>query len=691
MLTGRPRTLAPASWAPEIVVFTMLGVLVVAPWTRGGWLLLLDWTAGPRMTLANVAFGLDGAQADAMPLRAVLALTRRLVGAQAASWLPILAVFPVAAVGVGRLVGGSAWRRLPAALLFTVNPFVLHRLEAGHVPFLIGCALLPWAVASFLRARHDERWFRVRSAAWLALLTTVSPHLFWIGALALVSTVAWRPAKRDVLRVGLTLVAAGAVSTYGVLLYLAGVHVTQVGPRDLQAFATGGGSPFGRLAAVATLQGFWRAGVPRMDVTVVLVASFAGAVIVAGARAAWHSNHREAATTLAVAGVAGLVLAGGAGGVLGPLYELAVSHVPFFPVMREAQKWAVLPALAFAAGFGFGAEALAVRARRLPSPAVAALTAVAAAPLVLAPSMVWGLGGRVAVTDYPVSWAEAEAVMGSGPEAVLFLPWHQYQPLSFTSGRSVRTPAAAYFSRPVITADAVELAAMRTSTTSRRSAYLDRLMARAGTVRHLGRQLAPLGVSYVVVAGAQPAWLSKQVDLELLLQRDDLAVFRSTVTGTGRVSGAVSVASIDDAIDLVEAGGADDTALVLDPTSPPGAVVARSEPGASGGLATPTPARFDLASGARGVAVVPTVAHGGWQLHGRSGWPTAQGVLAFPVPAESVTVTYRPWRWVGLGYALSGAVLVALVVLGLVEHQRSLLSAFRNHRTEHPSSRLLRA
>ncbi len=678
-----------ATWA----LFGAVGFAVVAPWVGHGWLLLLDWSAGPRATLTGSAYGLDPSQVDAMPARLAIVGLRHLVGPQIAAWLAIWAVFPIGGVGAGHLVGGGRVRRVAAGLLFVVNPLVLDRVRVGHVFVLLGYAALPWATRSFLAARASGRPFRVRSAGWLALLVAVSPHLAWIGTLVLLATLACpRPSWRDARRVALTILAAAAVYAYGLALFLAGVHTQGARRSDLAAFAPEGSGLVGRTASLVALGGFWRGGRSPADLigpVWVLVAAAVLAVVAVGFRAAWRRPaDRPLAATVGLAGVVGLLLAGGASGPIGPLYRLAFDHLPLFGVMRESQKFLLPTALAYAVGFGFGVEALVAGVRsRLRSPARGgserrwpvplATGALVLLPVALLPNLFWGVGGEISTSRYPSSWSAAERLMGEGDGAVLFLPWHQYQPFAFTDGRTVATPAAAYFTRPVISGDDPELAAAEPADQAdrpARSRYVESLLARRGRIRHLGRLLAPLGVLYVVaVPGTgEDAWLARQVDLRARLVADDLVVYENQTRGTGRVGARVVVPDVDAAIALAETGRLGDAALVVRPGAPapdPAALDRAAPADGPGGLHRRNAVTYDLAAGERSWVVVPQPTAAGWRLDGGRGEATVSGVLAFRAAPGPAVIGYRPWRFVLAGYLVSALALVLLLVVGLLEHR----------------------
>lgn len=673
------------------LLFTAVGVAVVAPWTSHGWLLLLDWSSGPRATLTSSAYGIDPSQVDAMPARLAIVGLRHLVGPRAAAWVAIAAVFPIGGAGAARLVGGRPARALSAGLLFVANPFVLDRVRVGHVLFLLGIALLPWALASFLAIRTSGR-FRVRAAAWFALLVSVSPHLAWVAGVALLATLVWpRASWRDVGRVVATVAAAATVYAYGLALELAGVQTQHVGRADLVAFRTAGGSVLGRTANLVVLGGFWRAGRSPADALGPLwwvVAAAVALVIAVGARAGWRNpGHRSLLVTTWVAGGAGLLLAGGDAGLAGPLHRALFDHVALFAVMREPQKFLALTVLAYAVSFGFGADALAdalaARPRLVRRVATACLLAL---PVLLVPNLWWGLGGEVHTSRYPAGWAAAEQAMGSGTEAVLFLPWHQYQPFAFTDGRTVATPAAAYFSRPVISGDDPELGGAGRSL-SPRSHYVAQLLARRGRIHHLGRLVAPLGVRFVaaVPGHGDDRWLARQQDLLPEVTTDDLVVYRVIPSGTGRVDGAIVARDVDRAVELAETGTLGDAALLVGPAAP-GRGGSSDDPfrtstststssttgTGTGGLVARNAVTYDLASGPAGWVVVPQPANAGWRIDQKRGLPTVSGVLAFPVGSEQAVVGYRPWRIVLGGYAVSALALLGLLGLGLHEHRKEL-------------------
>ena len=648
-----------------------LGLLVVAPWIGSGYLLLLDWVSGPEQALTPGVYGLSGSALDAMPFRLGTQALREVVGPAATAWLLILAFFPLAAAGAAAAAGGGRWRAWPAALVMVCNPFVIDRIRAGHVAVLLGMAVLPWLFAAALHARRLRKPFAVRPALWYALAISISPHMAWIGGVLLLAVALLpRPTRVDLIRTVQVVVTAALVYGYALVLYATGTRTLRVTQADLDAYATDAG-PGGWLVTVLSLRGFWRSfdqsiesGLGLLPGALLLVGVLL--VVVLGFRARW-GDENDRLVPLAVLTCVGLLLGAGVSGPLAGLYRLAFDVLPLFEAMREQQKWLALVVLGYAVGFGCGVEWLARRPRRLAAVAAGAL------PLLLAPWLVWGLGGSIQASQYPEGWSQAAAVMGPGQGSVLFLPWHAYQPFAFTDGRTVATPASAFFARPTLVSDAVELPGLRSDSTSLRSAYVDQIVGEAGADA-LGPLLAPLGVDYVAVAeGVGPPeetdWVAGQPGIEQVMTSPSMTLYRVTRSAVGRV-GPARLADFDAAV----VGYRDQrwgTEAVL-PADPGGLGVAPAST-SSGGITRSSPTVWSVAAGQPGWVVLPEEWSAGWITgDGAAAVPTLAGTAAVRVGPEATQVEYGPWRLLGPAILGSLAVLVALILGGLVEHRREL-------------------
>jgi len=335
----------------------LVGVGVCWPMFGGRPLFLLDWVAGPQQAWPSTTMlGLDGGLTAGVAGGVVMTLLVRSIG-EAVTWLVLLVFFPLAAVGAGRLVGGWhsgrlgggwPWGRVAAATLYCVNPWVFNRIYAGQLMLLIGYALLPFAVASALRATsswparrqarpgspgsdgagnagpderdtartapapvvagspptdsvHEpaQRWSgRLAPVLWWAALTAISPHYVWIYGLVLVAVVVvTRPwTWRLVAWLATSAAAMVVLSLYILLPHTATELPTTVGTVSLDIYRTSADPHLGLLPNVAALYGFWRLGpgpvLPKDVVTgwPLLMAAML-VVIVAGYLAACSGTH----------------------------------------------------------------------------------------------------------------------------------------------------------------------------------------------------------------------------------------------------------------------------------------------------------------------------------------------------------------------------------------------------------------
>ena len=651
----------------------VVGLAVVAPWMRGGYLLLLDWVSGPQQTLTPGVYGLSGSALDAMPFRIGTQALRRIVGSAATAWLLILAYFPIAAAGASVAAGGTRWRRYAAALFIVCNPVVVDRIRVGHVSFLLAIALLPWLYAALLHARERNAWFAVRPALWFALAISINPHAAWLGGvLVVVVTLVPRPSWRGAAR-GLQVIAAAAlVYGYALVLWLTNTRVLNVTQADLQAYATSPG-PGGLLPTVASLHGFWRAG---EDVTVrawlggfgLLLFALLIAAVLLGAAALWRRD-RDRAASLIVVALLGLLLAAGTNGPIGGVYRWAFEHVPLFEAMREQQKWIALVLLAYAVFFGAAVEWLAqtVPRREFALPAVVL-------PLLIAPTLFWGLGATISTSQYPAGWWASNFVMGRGQGLALFLPWHAYQSFDFSQNRTIATPSNAFFGRSVLTSDAVELPGLRTDSTALRTAYVSRLVADGGGGA-FGRLVAPLGVEYIVlaktVAYGDYAWVDEQPDLLQVLDTAAMTVYRVLPQGTGRVVHR-RVATYEELLTQVASGGVGSEAVTATGDTSDATVSVDSGDIRKAGETT-----WTVGPGAPGWTVIPEEFSPGWQVDGRSGQPTVAGTIAFDLSGEPATVTYAPWRYLLPATLASLLALAGLVAAGVWAHRQELLATLQ--------------
>jgi hypothetical protein len=397
----------------------VLAFVVVAPLTRRGWLLLLDWVPGPRRVVGAGATG----PVFSLPLQALHFFFGAAVG-----WMPLAIALGLACAGAAMLVGGPWPARVAAGVAYAWNPFVFDRIAVGQISVLAGYALMPWLARAALRKGA------VTTGLWWAAAALCSVHFAWIGGVIVLAIAVVRRRER---RVAAGFAIALAIAGAALAVLFVGAHGTVPArgtPQVLDSFATKSDVSLGRSAGLLAEQGFWRPVVtrPRDDLgaafPVIAGASIAAAgvgLVLARRRTAW----------VALAALAGWILAHGSAGPFGFAYRFLFVHLPGFGVMREAQKWDALVCLAIAVGTGC------LAARITPKLA----WCVVLLPIALAPTLAWGLSDRIAPSHYPASWAPIRAAVDQLGGDVAVVPFEQYPEPVITGDRTVADVGPSYF------------------------------------------------------------------------------------------------------------------------------------------------------------------------------------------------------------------------------------------------------
>lgn len=530
----------------ELGLGLLVGVVVVMPLLGGGWLLLLDWVSGPRVSFPSEAYGLDGGLLYG-DFAIIEWIASRLVGPRLTQVTGVVVLFPVAAWATGRLVGGPLLRRVPAALFYCVNPFVFERLAAGQVALLAGYAVLPVIAAAFLNLAGRGWRAGWRAGVALAIGIALIVHTAWLAAVLLASAVVTSRAGMRPRLVGLSamVLTTAALTAHLWLPQIDAYLPVRSDPRELAAFRTAGDESAGLLVNVIGLYGFWRTETAPLPKQVapgwLFVLAALLALVVLGVTAGLRSSsrgERRLVQAMLISGVAGVVLALGDQGPLGVLYRGAFEGSALASIMREPQKFLALTALAYSVGLGFATERLARREATAEgrSARIPAVVLTVGAILLYTPTMPWGLGGHFRPSHFPDGWRAADDLMGAGDGLVLVLPWHRFVAFEFTHGVVVRNPAPHYFEREVIVGDNVQVRGIRTLSRRPRSAYLESLFRAGPTMNDFGARVAPLGVEYILLAETSTSdnyrWLDSQNDLEPVYEDEDVALYRNKLAAS---------------------------------------------------------------------------------------------------------------------------------------------------------------
>lgn len=694
------------------LLVVVLDLLIAAPLAGRGGLYLLDYgdyPVGPHPRFAPSAFGFPPGITSRAPVDAVLYWIFQAIRWAPLHLLPFVAVAPVACVAFARIFppgvsqhsvsqhGVSQHRGLAvgmATVLFTVNPFVYERMASGQVYVVMGYTLLPVLLALAVRPLGSLVATAALGGLVLTLAIALSVHYLYIAGLLLVIVVAGHLAFRQYrpVKAGAGIAGCGAVLNLYWLVPAAHATLTMRSPvtrLDLVAFRTAADPVVGLAVNVAGLYGFWRPGPPLVKDQVSGWPILLLAMLVVAGFGLWQlcarggQAGRAVALSCAAAGIAGLLLAMGAQGPTGGVYSWLFEHLPGFKVMREADKFAALLALAYATCFGAGAGAIASPLTGKVS-RVLCVCCLAAVPLGYGYTQLRGFDGYARATTYPVAWAAADRSMSQGATA-LALPWRAYFQVPWMGDRVVANPAQGYFDRPVISADDLEAGPITTETSNPRSRFLQFCLGEGSHLTEFGRLLAPLGIRYVILAnvpGAQGyGWLARQHDLKRVFSARSIVVYANTepVRAAYQPRLRLSVRDWGQVVALAQRAPLTDY-LIRVAHARPGPLIAPAAIGTPRAPAvikvagsTPASATLDLPPAAWPV-VLTYPAYPGWQLPGFSATAQFGVTTAFtgrPGTASRtrLTATYAPWRVIegwdiaGLCLAMADIGLLALVLI----------------------------
>jgi hypothetical protein len=417
----------------------------------------------PREPFAAALPGL--APPRAVPSDLVIATVSRVLPADAAQKIVLLAIFVLACSGAAALLDREPLpARLAGGVFYAWNPYVGERLIIGQWALLLGYAGLPWVLRAVLAPDLDSR----RGAARLAL--TLLPAIIGGFAAMTVTALVAVPAAlltRSLRRAAVVLAFLAVGSLPWLIPSL--LHPVYVDPASVAAFAARADTPFGSLGSLLMLGGAWNAQTVPQAYGGPWSVLWLAAVIVALAAYVLIARPRRRWPGLGLAAVAGLVIA--AAGLTTPgrdVLRALIAVWPGFAVMRDAQQFMAPLALAEACGFGLAVVVALnpVRGARKPERPVRAATAgtvlavlALLAPVLLLPGLAWGAAGRLRPAWYPAAWLtaahslDASAARGS----ILLLPWATYRTPPWNHGEVVLDPWTRLLSRPLIWNDGTQV------------------------------------------------------------------------------------------------------------------------------------------------------------------------------------------------------------------------------------------
>jgi hypothetical protein len=404
----------------EALVALVVALVVVGPLLLPGFVLSYDMVFVPRPALSRALLGISPIAPRSVPTALIVALLSRAVTGQVVQKLALLGIFGLATYGAATLVPArSLAGRLAAGILYAWNPLLFERILLGHWALLLGYALLPFVAKAALALARGEPGAGWRLLLVVAAATVASPYAGVIGGAIVIGIILGSVRGRR--RMTIVGAALGAIAVANLPWVVPAVLHPRSPERPALAqllFRGRSDSPLGTLGSLVSLGGLWRTDLSPPGRTTwgwvpafVLIAAFA--VLGCWAlRRVWPAGAVEGLLAVSAGGIL-LAWAPSLPGLDRTALWLSKA-LPGGGILRDSQKFVIPFALVLAVGFGMGVDRLVDQAPNLRQRLAAAIV-LPLLPLALAPTLAWGLGGRLHPVSYPSSWQRAAEVVSGDP------------------------------------------------------------------------------------------------------------------------------------------------------------------------------------------------------------------------------------------------------------------------------------
>jgi hypothetical protein len=454
------------TWLVPSLVVAALAVLTLGPvLLHRGYVLVGDMTFVPDQPWKGQWLGLDGSVPRAVPADAIVSLAGHVVPGDLLQKAILLGSLVLAGLGIFRLAvrvpGVSVWARMGGAVLYIWNPYVFERLAIGHWGVLVGYAALPWVLAAALDVRGASHRASARLFLTMLVAATGSPT----GGLAAAAVAAVICIEGRRARAGFAVLAMGLIVN---LPWLVPALLNDAAPSDpsgVTAFAARADTPLGAWPSLLTFGGIWKeAVVPTERSASLLVVTGLALVVLAAMAMVRRRKHLAGLLPgrLAVIAVGALFVAGlPIGGAGKRLVTHLVDVVPGTGLWRDSQKWLMPFVLVACLGVVVLFDAVQRRLSRNGLPVTFPVVLLALSPVVLLPSLAWGLSGRLEAVSFPGEWGTVRTILEnqpSGDRRTAVVPWSAYQRLPWNDRRAALDPALRFFPGQVVASEELRVA-----------------------------------------------------------------------------------------------------------------------------------------------------------------------------------------------------------------------------------------
>ncbi len=538
------------------VILFIITALVFWDLLLPGYILTLDMVFGPQILPKDFPYYITNLPTPDIPLRIIIFILN--------IFLPVWIIQKILLFTLIFLSGIFSYNLCPskykigklyAGILYIINPFIFVRFLAGHLDILIGYAFLPLLLKLVIEFPDNNRLKRMMQIAVVLTIISTSYHLLVLSLLLLsiiFITQSFNERNFDffknLIKIFLIYILLNAYWIFPLLINTEAktrTFASWISGQDIGIFTPKGTTNFNVLFNVASLHGFWRNAYDYAKFHInywyilyfiILFLSIHGFLII--------RNNKKLKTFSWIFILTSALLLLFATGVSLPsfskIFTFFFENIPMFKGFREPHKLLSIAVLmySFFGGIAVGDFSKGIKFSKFKIKNILSLMLVSIfllTPLVYSYTMLFGFHDQLDVSYYPKEWESAELIMKADKEDfnVLFLPWHMYMDFNFNPKQRIVNPANTFFSKPLISGDNIEAGGIYSQSSNPVSKYMEFLLSNRDKIQKFGRLVSPINVRYIILA-KQVDWgkydfLFNQTDLELIIENDQLVLFKNKV------------------------------------------------------------------------------------------------------------------------------------------------------------------
>jgi len=519
-----------------------------------GYFFALDWYFSPKIRVAEDFFGLRGYEKfiyAELPFLLFLKGLDYLIPAFLLQKIMMFLIFFVCGFSAYIWIKSiSPEAGYFAGILYMINPFTYVRFLSGQWGNLMAYAFMPLAIASLMKflEKSDGR-NALLYVVWISIITIFSIQMalltFFVCFFLFVPYIVFnrKSYRLKHLVKSLTLIICFylALNSYWLIPVLTAKNtvVSQFTEIDLDIFSA---KPEVQniYYTLISLHGFWRGGY-QYTFNIINGWHFIALAFIFLSIIGFFYNfekefYRPYLIGFALCMTVALILATGVSGVFKPINIFLFKNFTLFRAFRDTHKFVVPIILGYVYLGGLGVARVISyvkklkRVNRLIYPIV--FIAMVSIPIIYQFNMLFAFNGQLKTCEYPKSWYDINDFLNADKDDynILFFPWHNYMYFSWI-GSKIANPAKAFFDKPVIQAENMEVGPIYTRSTNPAQHYLDFLLSKSQSINNFGELISILNVKYILLTKETDYkryfFLYNQTDLKPVLENKDLIIFKN--------------------------------------------------------------------------------------------------------------------------------------------------------------------